>query len=142
MARIRSRFSRSYATLLHGNGAIKENEIRRTDEDLERAAITLIEGGGGALYRVCSKLRRNGTERKIALVFKEILVDETAHKDAGAHSLASLVKTRAAFERAARIICEISSQRLRMRNEQFGFPLNEDEIKVLEQRAREAATHP
>ena len=70
------------------------------------------------------------------------MVDETAHKDAGAHSLASLVKTRAAFERAARIICEISSQRLRMRNEQFGFPLNEDEIKVLEQRAREAATHP
>jgi hypothetical protein len=138
LARIRSRFSKSYATLLHGNGAIKENEIRRTDEKVERAAIILTEGGGGALYRICSKLRRTGTEKKIALVFKEILIDETQHQDAGAHSLASLVKTRASFEHAARIICDISSQRLRMRNEQLGFPLNAHAVRILDQRARNA----
>jgi rubrerythrin len=139
LAKIRSRFSKSYAALLHGNGVITEKEIRRKDEEIERAAITLTEGGGGALYRICSRLKKTGVEEKIALVFKEILADETEHKDAGVKVLASLVKSKAAFERAAGIIRAISSQRLRMRNQQFGFPLNEAQLKVLERRARTAA---
>jgi rubrerythrin len=138
LAKTRSRFSKSYATLLHGDGAIRGREIRRRGEEIERAAITLTEGGGGALYRVCSKLNKNGIERKIARVFKEILRDETEHKEAGARSLASLVKTDAAFKRAAQIICEISSQRLRMRNEQFGFPLTANDMEVLDLHAKEA----
>jgi hypothetical protein len=137
LAKIRARFSRSYATLLHGDGAIRGKEIRKRGEELERAAITLTEGGGGALYRVCSKLHKSGTEKKIARVFREILQDETAHKEAGARSLASLVKNDAAFKRAAQIIREISRQRLRMRNEQFGFPLTENDIAALDLRAKE-----
>jgi rubrerythrin len=139
LARIRARYSKSLATLLHGNGAIKAKEIRRRDEELERAAITLTEGGGGALYLVCSRLKKNGFEGKIARVFKEILLDEMAHKDSGIRSLGALVRSDTAFRRAARIICEISSQRLRMRNEQFGFPLSEREMMILDQRARVSA---
>ena len=135
LAKIRSRYSRSLATLLHGNGTIKAKEIRRQDEQLERAAITMTEGGGGALYRVCSRLKTNGFEGKIARVFKEILRDEVAHKDSGIRSLGALVQNDAAFRRAGRIICEVSSQRLRMRNEQFGFPLSERELMILDQRA-------
>jgi hypothetical protein len=136
LARIRGRYSSSYATLLHGAGSIKTKEIRRTDEALERAAITLTEGGGGALYLVCSKLKRNGFEGKIARAFKEILADETEHKDAGGRSLDGLITSAAAFQRAREIITEISSQRLRMRNEQFGFPLSEAQVKQLDQRTR------
>jgi hypothetical protein len=136
LAKIRGRYSRSYATLLHGTGAIKSKEIRRGDEALERAAITLTEGGGGALYVVCSKLKPRGFEGKIARAFKEILGDETEHKDAGGRSLDRLITSEAAFVRAARIITEISSQRLRMRNEQFGFPLSEAELAALELRTR------
>ena len=136
LAKIRGRYSASLATLLHGAGSIKTKEIRRRDEALERAAITLTEGGGGALYLVCSELKRSGFEGKIARAFKEILTDETAHKDAGGRSLDGLITSRAAFERAARIIAEVSSQRLRMRNEQFGFPLSEAEISALDRRAR------
>ena len=66
LAKIRARYSPSLATLLHGNGTIKDKEIRRQDEALERAAITLTEGGGGALYLVCSRLKKNGFEGKIA----------------------------------------------------------------------------
>src|SRR5215831_8625384 len=123
LARIRARYSKSYATLLHGNGGITAREIRRQDENLERAAITLTEGGGGALYEVCSRLKKTGVEGKIAAVFREILRDEVAHKDVGLHSLAALVVNDRAFGRAARILCDVSSQRLRMRNEQFNFPL-------------------
>jgi hypothetical protein len=139
LARIRARYSPSYATLLHGTGSIKTKEIRRQDEALERAAITITEGGGGALYLVCSKLKRNGFEEKIARAFKEILVDETEHKDAGGRSLDALIRTRAAYLRAARIITEVSSQRLRMRNEQFGFPLSEARVAALDQHTRLAA---
>ena len=136
LAKIRGRYSRSYATLLHGTGAIKSKEIRRKDEALERAAITLTEGGGGALYAVCSKLKPRGFEGKIARAFKEILADETEHKDAGGRSLDGLITSESTFVRAARIISEVSSQRLRMRNEQFGFPLSEAELAALEQRTQ------
>jgi hypothetical protein len=136
LARVRGRYSASYATLLHGAGTIKAEEIRRKDEALERAAITLTEGGGGALYLVCSKLKAKGFAGRIALAFKEILADETQHKDAGRRSLDGLITNQAGFLRAARIIGEVSSQRLRMRNEQFGFPLSEAEMAALERRVQ------
>jgi rubrerythrin len=141
LAKIRARYSKSLATLLHGNGTIKAKEIRRQDEALERAAITLTEGGGGGLYQVCSRLKKSGFDGKIARVFREILLDEMAHKEAGIRSLAALVRNDTAFRRAARIICEVSSQRLRMRNEQFDFPLSEHEMMSLDKCARVAATN-
>jgi rubrerythrin len=141
LAKIRARYSKSLATLLHGNGAIKAKEIRRQDEELERAAITLTEGGGGALYEVCSRLKKPGVGGKIAAVFREILLDEVAHKDVGLRSLASLIVNDRTFRRATRILCEVSRQRLRMRNEQFGFPMTEDEMMILDQRARVSATN-
>ena len=140
LARIRARYSKSFATMLHGSGAIRAPEIRRTDEALERAAITLTEGGGGALYEVCSKLKKRGVEEKIARVFTEILRDEVKHKDTGARSLVALVKSEAACKRAAGMIRQISRQRLRMRNEQFGFPLRETEILALDQSASRRGT--
>ncbi|MGH7887117.1 MAG: hypothetical protein ACREPG_04580 [Candidatus Binatia bacterium] len=142
LAKIRARYSPSYATLLHGAGRITAKEIRRRDESLERAAITLTEGGGGALYQVCSKLKKSGTEAKFAKVFDEILLDEVGHKDGGGRALARLVTTQAAFERAAKIICEVSAQRLRMRNEQFGLPVNTRELAALDRRARQSIDRP
>ena len=139
LAKIRARYSPSYATLLHGSGKISAKEIRRQDENLERAAITLTEGGGGALYQVCSKLKKTGAEGKIAEVFHEILLDEVGHKDSGGRALVPLVKSQAAFERAAKIICEVSGQRLRMRNEQFDFPLSTNELAALDRRAQQSA---
>ncbi len=138
LAKIRARYSPSYATLLHGSGKISAKEIRRRDESLERAAITLTEGGGGALYQVCSKLKKSGAEAKIAKVFDEILLDEVGHKDSGGRALAPLVKSQAAFARAAKIICAVSGQRLRMRNEQFGFPLSKRQLTELDRRAQQA----
>ena len=139
LAKIRGRYSKSFATLLHGNGSIQAKEIYRRDETLERAAITLTEGGGGALYRVCSQLKKSGFEKKIARVFKEILADEMEHKETGARSLDALVASDRAFRRAARILCEVSSQRLRMRNEQFGFPFTDNELIVVDRRVRDLA---
>ena len=134
LARIRARYSKSYATLLHGSGTVETKEIRRKDEELERAAITLTEGGGGALYQVCRKLKKKGIEAKIARIFSEIYRDELHHKNSGERSLTDLINTQATFARAARIICEISLQRLHMRNEQFGFPLSDSSISKMNAR--------
>jgi len=142
LARIRAGYSKTYAGLLHGSAKVTSKEMRRKDEKLERAAITLTEGGGGALYQVCGKLKKRGIEEKIAAVFREILEDELEHKDSGGRSLATLVQDQALFRRAARIICEVSRQRLRMRNEQFGFPLNEEQINTLDERARQSIGGP
>ena len=134
LARIRARYSKSYATLLHGSGVIRTKEIRRKDEELERAAITLTEGGGGALYAVCRKLKKKGIEAKIARVFTQIHRDELHHKNSGELALDGIIKTDAALVRAARIVREISLQRLRMRNEQFGFPLSKTHMRNLERK--------
>ncbi|HEY2987527.1 MAG TPA: hypothetical protein VGL11_07360 [Candidatus Binatia bacterium] len=132
LARVRARYSRTFAALLHGSKTPSEREMRRQDEELERAAVTLTEGGGGALYEVCVRLRNGKTEKKIAAAFGEIYADEVDHKNAGARNLAKLVRSRKDFERAAEIIRRVSSQRLRMRNEQFGFPLSEARIQALD----------
>ena len=140
LARVRARYSKSYATLLHGSGKVSSKEIKRRDEDLERAAITLTEGGGGALYLVCSKLKKTGIEAKIARVFHEILLDEVEHRDSGARSLGGVIKNAADCRRAAGIIAAVCGQRLRMRNEQFGLPLNKIQLAQLDRRAQ-AALH-
>jgi hypothetical protein len=139
LAQVRAKYSKSFASLLHGSGKVASREIRRQDEELERAAITLTEGGGGALYLVCSKLKKRGIEGKIAKAFHEILLDEVEHKDSGARALAEQIKDEKSFRRAAAIITEVSSQRLRMRNEQFGFPLRAGELANLEARLAQEA---
>ncbi len=136
LARVRAKYSKSFAQLLHGSGKVTSKELRRKDQALERAAITLTEGGGGALYRVCNQLDKRGLHGKIARVFHEILLDEVEHKDSGGRALAVLIRNEATFRRAANIIREVSAQRLRMRNEQFGFPLGRDQLAALESRAR------
>lgn len=138
LARVRAKYSKSLARLLHGSGKVRSKEIRRKDQALERAAITLTEGGGGALYQVCSRLKKRGLEERIAKVFREILRDEIGHKDTGAQALAKLIRDEASFRRAAKIIVEVSAQRLRMRNEQFGFPLNRSELAALDKGVRQA----
>lgn len=136
LAQVRAQYSKSYATLLHGSGKVSSREIKRKDENLERAAITLTEGGGGALYWVCSKLKKTGIEAKIARVFHEILLDEIGHKDSGARALGGQIKSEADCKRAAEIIAAVCGQRLRMRNEQFGFPLNKIQLAQLDRRAQ------
>lgn len=139
LAKVRARYSRTYAGLLHGSEKLNGKEIRRKDEALERAAITLTEGGGGALYEVCNRLNKGRIERKIAAAFREIHADEVEHKNVGARGLVGLVRNRRDYERAAEIIRQVSAQRLRMRNEQLGFPLREKQLKALARVAAEVA---
>ncbi|HEX9444286.1 MAG TPA: hypothetical protein VGA73_09205, partial [Candidatus Binatia bacterium] len=139
LARVRARYSKTFAALLHGAATPSEKEMRRRDEELERAAVTLTEGGGGALYEVCVRLKKGRVEKKIAAAFREIRADEEEHKNAGARSLAKLVRKSGDYARAAEIIRQVSRQRLRMRNEQFGYPLSDADLAALERRCLQPA---
>ena len=140
LARVRARYSKTLAALLHGSKPPSDREMRRRDEEIERAAVTLTEGGGGALYEVCVGLNKGTAEKKIAAAFKAIHADEKDHKDAGARRLGRLLRTRRDYARAAEIVCTVSAQRLRMRNEQFRFPLSDAQLRELERRCRESST--
>lgn len=142
LAKVRARYSKTYAGFLHGSETITSKEVRRRDEDVERAAITLTEGGGGALYEVCRRLNGSRLERKIAGAFAEIHSDEMRHKDAGAEELARLVRSKKDYRRAAEIIRRVSSQRLRMRNEQFGFPFSKSKLEELGRASRSVPSDP
>jgi hypothetical protein len=134
LAKIRAHYSKTFAGFLHGSETISTKEVMRKGEELERAAITLTEGGGGALYEVCRNLNRNRLEKKIASAFAQIYSDEMRHKNMGAQELARWVRSKKDYRRAAQIIRRVSEQRLRMRNEQFAFPLSQTKITELEQR--------
>ena len=81
---------------------------------------------------------KTGIEAKIAQAFHEILLDEVEHKDSGARSLNGQIKNDADCKRAAEIIRAVCGQRLRMRNEQFGVPLNKIQLAALDRRAQAA----
>ena len=51
LAKVRARYSLSYAALLHGSGKIRGKEIRRQDESLERASHRRIVLAGRDIAR-------------------------------------------------------------------------------------------
>ena len=69
-------------------------------------------------------------------MFHEILLDEVEHKNSGARALDGQIKNDSDCKRAAEIIAAVSRQRLRMRNEQFSFPLNKIQLAELDRRAQ------
>ena len=130
---MRAGYSKSYAGLLHGS--VSAREMRRKDEELERAAIVVLtEGGGGALYQVCGMLKKRGIEEKIAAVFRQTYRMKCNTKTAvlGHWQRWSKMKPRsnALHGLFAMPTPEHAQQ-------QFGFPLNEAEMKALNERARQ-----
>ena len=114
-------------------GQIEFQRNQRKDEDLERAAITLTEGGGGALYLVCSRLKKAGIEAKIARVFREILLDEVGHKDSGARALGAQIATDR--RRAAEIVARCAASGCTCATSSSAFPMSEKEVQALDKRA-------
>ncbi len=141
LARIRARYAKGRAGFVAGSKKTITPPAKTRREEIERAAVALTEGGGRALYKVCSKLKRQGIETQIARVFQEILLHKVSHKAPTDRALALLIADEASFQRAVQIICEVSSQRLRMRNEQFGFPLRVDALLALQKHARSSVAN-
>ncbi len=97
----------------------------RRGTPFERAVVNFTEGGGGAIYWVLSRLEGGAFERRMADVFREIHEEEVWHGPAEVRTIAERVTDEADWERATRVVREVSRQRLAMRNEMFSRPLSD-----------------
>ena len=111
------------------------NEMRRkhveSGDPCLKAAMGLTEGGGASTFREASKLSGGELEERLAAAMKIIHDDEKDHYEDAAAEAARLAKTEEDVARMRKAIREVSIQRVLMRNEQFGFPMSDDEVDTL-----------
>jgi hypothetical protein len=100
---------------------------------LEQAAVAFTEGGGGAMFQVLSHIEGGELEHKIAAVFTVIAREEIPHGPMEIHALARHADSEKDWKRARTVVRIISRQRLLMRNEMFGFPLDSARIHEIDE---------
>ena len=124
----------------------EQAKIRQVREGIEKrsqhpAVIAAVsswpEGGGsGVTFKELSKVQGGKLEAKIAAPAARICAEEADHGREGAEAVIRGVRkcgldaqTKEIMLDGARRLCR---QRLRTRNEMFGFPLREDRLKEIE----------
>ena len=99
--------------------------------DLARSASSFCEGGGASLFYEGMRTSGDPLSDKIAAACKSVYRDEMEHAHHGVEDLVRVARTEADWRTARYLVEEISKQRLRMRNEQFGFPLSEERLREI-----------
>ncbi len=110
------------------------HELRSTR--IGRTAVELSEGGGLGLHFGMQEHFRLRTpsapaDREIARLTDVILADETHHMLARFRSILDLEDSDSTWQSLESQLVAICSQKLRERNEQFSFPLSEEELLQL-----------
>jgi hypothetical protein len=125
----------------------EQAKIRQVREKIEKksqhpAVIAAVsswpEGGGsGGTFKELSKIQGGKLEAKIAAAAARICAEEADHGREGAEAVIRGVRkcgldkqTKQIMLDGARRLCR---QRLRMRNEMFGFPLTEARLQEIEE---------
>jgi hypothetical protein len=96
---------------------------------VDKAAVLVTEGGGARMFREGRKIKGGRLERMIAKAMEVIYQDEKNHCKEAAREAARSVKQPRDLRRMQKAIREISRQRVYMRNEMFGEPLTDHDIK-------------
>ena len=107
------------------------DHFRQTEGELGESAISFTEGGRAALFYEGMKLKGDPLLDQVAKAFSEIFDDEVEHQESGAEDLERVAKTEEAWEKAGHMVQQICQQRLRMRNEQFGFPISDERLREI-----------
>jgi hypothetical protein len=84
------------------------------------------------MFEVLSRLDGGEFERKIASVFRIIADEEIPHGPLEIHSIARHARSESDWQRARAIVRDLSRQRLLMRNEMFGYPLNPARLREID----------
>jgi hypothetical protein len=92
---------------------------------LARFASSFCEGGGASIYYEGMLVGGSDLNERIAFACKGVFDDEVDHAAHGASELAGAADSEEDWALAREMVGAISAQRVRMRNEQFGFPLSE-----------------
>jgi hypothetical protein len=97
---------------------------------VDKAAVLVTEGGGARMFREGRKLKGGRLERRIAAAMEVVYQDEKNHYKEAAREAARAVGGKRDLARMKKAICEVSLQRVYMRNEMFKEPLTGEEIKT------------
>jgi hypothetical protein len=112
----------------------KLGDIRRAYANsgsvVDKAAVLVTEGGGARMFREGRKLKGGRLERMIAGAMEVVYRDEKNHYKEAAREAARAVGGKPDLARMKKAICEVSLQRVYMRNEMFKQPLTDGEIKA------------
>lgn len=100
---------------------------------LARAASSFCEGGGASIFYEGMQIAGDPLSDKIAAACRSVYEDEMDHAHHGVEDMVAVAKTEEDWATARRLVEAISRQRLRMRNEQFSFPLSEDRLEEIAQ---------
>lgn len=92
---------------------------------LARFASSFCEGGGASIYYEGMLMTGSPLAEHIALACKGVYDDEVDHAVHGAADLSGAAETEEDWALAKEMVIAISEQRVRMRNEQFGFPMSD-----------------
>jgi hypothetical protein len=110
----------------------KLGDIRRayanSGSTIDKAAVLVTEGGGARMFREGRKLKGGRLERMIARAMEVVYQDEKNHYKEAAGEAARAVRSKADLARMKKAICEVSLQRVHMRNEMFKELLSAEEI--------------
>ena len=92
------------------------------------AAIGFTEGGGASFFYEGRKLGGDPLSDRIAAACAIVFEDETEHGEHGASELGHSLDSEEEWAEAREIVVAICQQRLRMRYEMFGIPVDEARI--------------
>ena len=111
----------------------KLGDIRRAYANsgsvVDKAAVLVTEGGGARMFREGRKLKGGRLERMIAGAMEVVYQDEKNHYKEAAREAARAVGGKPDLARMKKAVCEVSLQRVYMRNEMFKQPLTDGKIE-------------
>ena len=99
--------------------------------DLARSASSFCEGGGASIFYEGMQVAGDPISAMIAAACESVYRDEIDHAHHGVEGLLTVAQTEADWETAHSLVEQISRQRLRMRNEQFSFPLSQERVEEI-----------
>ena len=103
-------------------------KLTKSGSAVARAAVGLTEGGGARLFREGARLKGAGLNRMTANAMQIIYDDEKDHFREAAREATRVVTTKKKLAEMKRALVAVSTQRVAMRNEMFGFPMSDAEI--------------
>ena len=101
---------------------------RERDARLGPVAVGFTEGGGSSFFFVGRDIGGDPVSDQIAQACAVVFGDELEHGEHGAHELADALESEEDWARVRELVVEICQQRLRMRYEMFGLPIDEGRI--------------
>ncbi|MBI3078811.1 MAG: hypothetical protein HYY85_17790 [Deltaproteobacteria bacterium] len=109
-----------------------ERALRTSGNELAKIALGIGEGGGSGWLIAGSRIRGGRLEERIARVMGEVAADEMYHGPIHIAAAARRIRTEEELWTVRAILWEYLRHHLRMKNEQFGYPLSEERLAEID----------